>query len=111
MEMLLMGACLALLGIAVACAAFGAAVQSQEPAREAEAERVQEAVPARFFVDQAPVLPPAPALPLAPGRTPIKVLLWQIESHVRLEHAAAESFVFDPSVAQLHSRTTSPLLN
>ncbi len=105
MEMLLMGACLALLGIAVACAAFGAAVQSQEPAREAQAERVQEAVPARFFVDQAPVLPPAPA------RTPTRVLLWQIESHVRLEHAAAESFVFDPSVAQLHSRTTSPLLN
>jgi len=35
----------------------------------------------------------------------------QIENHVRLEQAAAESFVEFPTQALLHSKTTSPFVN
>ena len=42
---------------------------------------------------------------------PIEVLLREIETHVRLEQAAAESFLAFPSHAQLHSKTTSPFVN
>ena len=52
----------------------------------------------RFFVDPA-------------SRVPIEALLLQIENHVRLEHAAAESFMEHPNPALLHSRTTSSLVN
>jgi hypothetical protein len=107
MEMLLMGASLSLLGLAVACLAFGAATCTEElpvaavqPRKSAAAE-----APARFFVDRAP-------LPLViPPRVPIEALLLQIENHVRLEQAAAESFVETPTAALLHTRTISPLVN
>jgi len=42
---------------------------------------------------------------------PIEVLLREIETHVRLEQAAAESFLAFPSHTQLHSKTTSPFVN
>ena len=96
MEMLLMGAVLSMFGLAVTCLAFGAATRG-EPAKEKLA--VKPALPApRFFVD--PV-----------NRVPIEALLLQIENHVRLEHAAAESFLQSPNPALLHSRTTSALVN
>ncbi len=62
MEMLLMGACLSMFGLAVACLAFGAATREprkrgRRPRPRSEREAVQAAVsPARFFVDP-PVLP------------------------------------------------------
>jgi hypothetical protein len=37
--------------------------------------------------------------------------LLQIENHVRMEQAAAESFLASPTNAQLHSKTTSPFVN
>jgi len=42
---------------------------------------------------------------------PIEVLLLQIENHVRMEQAAAESFIAFPSHALLHSKTTSSFVN
>jgi len=48
---------------------------------------------------------------VASRQVPIEVLLLQIENHVRLEQAAAESFVTFPTNAQLRSKTTSPLVN
>jgi hypothetical protein len=42
---------------------------------------------------------------------PIDVLLLQLERHVRLEQAAAESFLMAPTVENLHSRTSSPLVH
>jgi hypothetical protein len=102
MEMLLMGACLSMFGLAVACLAFGAATRGPEetvaaaPAVEKEAER--------FFV--------RPPLPVAVRpRVPIEALLLQIENHVRLEQAAAECFLETPNASLLHSRTISPLVN
>jgi hypothetical protein len=45
------------------------------------------------------------------AQVPIEALLLQIESHVRLEQAAAESFLQTPTPALLHSKTISPLVN
>jgi hypothetical protein len=103
MEMLLMGACLSMFGLAVACLAFGAATREERGAPR-KPEAVRAAAPARFFVDR-------PMIPAGGVRVPIEALLLQIESHVRLEQAAAESFLETPTSALLHSRTVSPLVN
>jgi hypothetical protein len=111
MEMLLMGACLSMFGLAVACLAFGAATRETGEMQAAVAPAIQKeavqaaASPARFFVNP-PVLPLAARTPV-----PIEALLLEIENHVRLEQAAAECFVAAPNAARLHSRTTSALLN
>jgi hypothetical protein len=63
------------------------------------------AAPPRFFAPQM-IVPDG-----AQARVPIEALLLQIENHVRLEHAAAESFVEYPTAALLHSKTVSPLVN
>ena len=110
MEMLLMGACLSMFGLAVTCLAFGAATREKNeaaamaPAVQKEAEKVATAQ-ARFFI-HGPSLPKA-----ARTKVPIEALLLQIENHVRLEHAAAEYFLESPNASALHSRTTSPLVN
>jgi len=111
-EMLLMGACLSMFGLAVTCLAFGAATREQwheaenktAPAVERETA-IPRAAP-RFFVEPPVVLPLA-----ARSRVPIEALLLQIENHVRLEQAAAESFLECPNASLLHSRTISPLVN
>ena len=107
MEMLLMGVCLSMFGLAVTCLAFGAATRPEQSARAAEVkpELAKAVAPARFFVQQ-PVIPVA-----AHARIPLEVLLLQIENHVRLEQAAAESFLQTPTSALLHSRTISTLVN
>jgi hypothetical protein len=107
MEMLLMGICVSVFGMAIACAAFGAAVRPERRVLEAQSEAVKAPAPApaRFFVNQVTV----PSLPQ--GRVPIEALLLQIESHVRLEQAAAESFLAAPTSALLHGRTISPFVN
>jgi hypothetical protein len=54
--------------------------------------------------------PPVPPV-VQPWQVPIEVLLLQLENHVRLEQAAAESFVEFPTYALLHSKTTSRFMN
>ncbi len=112
MEMLLMGACLSVFGLAVACLAFGAATRDRgrrrpRPRRPSRRKRCKAAAsPARFFVDP-------PVLPLAARtqRARSKRCCSQIENHVRLEQAAAECFLESPNAALLHSRTMSTLVN
>lgn len=105
-----MGACLSMFGLAVACLAFGAASRdAQTPASASPAIPKEAAKPSaaktRFFADP-------PALPIAArSPVPIEALLLQIESHVRLEQAAAESFLASPNSSLLHSRTASPFVN
>jgi hypothetical protein len=108
MEMLLMGLCMSVFGLGVAALAFGAATRSEssDSAVQPELPLVKAVAPARFFSDRVPV-PPT----VLPRRVPIEVLLMQIENHVRLEQAAAESFVEFPTHALLHSKTTSPFVN
>lgn len=110
MEMLLMGVCLSMFGLAVACLAFGTATRVNEETEAAAPEVAKEAIkvaaqPERFFVQPQP-------LPIAAHtRVPIEALLLQIENHVRLEHAAAECFLEAPTASLLHSRTMSQLVN
>jgi hypothetical protein len=107
MEMLLMALCMSILGLAVAAIAFGAATRQEKSSSPVQPElRPVKAVAAgRFFADKA--------VPLnSPGSyVPTEVLLAQIENHVRLEQAAAQSFLEAPSHAQLHSKTTSAFVN
>jgi len=106
MEMFLMGLCLAVFGLAVSAIAFGAATRGNAPEEALRVEEALPVVPSRFFVDRLPIIvePPAP-------RVPIEVLLAQIERHVRLEQAAAESFIDFPTAESLHCRTSSPLVH
>ena len=106
MEMFLMGLCVSLFGVGVAALAFGAATRQESSAPRVQPEpSALEKAPARFFAGRAVPVPP-PQLQI-----PIEVLLQQIENHVRLEQAAAESFVKFPTNALLHSKTTSPFMN
>jgi len=109
MEMLLMGICVSVFGMAIACAAFGAAVRRDEKVPELQMEQVKAAAPAlapaRFFINEITV----PSM--ARQQVPIEALLLQIENHVRLEQAAAESFLAAPTSALLHGRTISPFVN
>jgi hypothetical protein len=49
--------------------------------------------------------------PVLPHLVPVEVVLSQLQQHVRLEQAAAESFLAGPTSASLHSRTESPFVN
>jgi hypothetical protein len=109
MEMLLMGVVLSMFGLAVTCLAFGAATREQAPAEEKTVPAV--AAEARFFAAVPTIPAPAIPVPAALNRIPIEALLLQIENHVRLEQAAAESFVACPNPTLLHSRTMSQLVN
>ncbi len=108
MDMLFIGLCLAVVGVAFVALAFGAAMRSESwnSAVQPELPLVKAVAPARFFSDRVPVPPVVP-----PVQVPIEVLLLQIENHIRLEQAAAESFLAFPSHALLHSKTTSPFVN
>ncbi len=114
MVMFLMAVCLSLFGLAVTAMAFGAATRNDQPGEPAQPEqRPVMAIPMeapRFFVDTGK--PITAQLPIAAQtRIPVEVLLSQIERHVRLEQAAAESFLEFPTAESLHSRTTSPLVH
>jgi hypothetical protein len=91
--------------LAVVVLAFGAATHSEQTAVQPQIQPVKVDVPARFFADYA-VKPAAPQ-----PRVPIEALLLQIENHVRLEQAAAESFIEFPTSALLHSKTVSTFVN
>jgi hypothetical protein len=108
MEMFLMALCMSVFGLAVSAIAFSAATGGAQPAETTAPELQPTARQAleepRFFAVEAP-------RPAAPPRVPIEVLLLQLEQHVRLEQAAAESFLHAPSLQALHSRTTSPLVH
>jgi hypothetical protein len=108
MEMFLMGLCVSVFGLGVAAAAFGAATRSESSNSTVQPELpvVKPAVSTRFFADR---VMPTPVPP--PPQIPIELLLQQIENHVRLEQAAAESFIEFPTQALLHSKTTSPFVN
>jgi hypothetical protein len=90
MDMFLMVAAMSLLGVAVSAALF--------------ADERLATMPSSFFVDDR--APRSQTISV-----PIEVLLLQIERHVRLEQAAAESFLDAPTVEALHTRTASPLVH
>ena len=101
MEMFLMVAAMSLMGVAVCAILFAAATRDVRTPAEQPAEQPAREMP-RFFADHPH---------MQPGRVPLEALLLQIERHVQLEQAAAESFHFSPTVEALHSRTMSPLVH
>jgi hypothetical protein len=104
MEMFLMALALSLLGVAVTSVLFAAATRDDHQNAPLPDQKIV-VEPERFFGDQPPLVRPSPPI------VPIEVLLYQLEHHVRLEQAAAESFVHWPTSDSLHSRTTSPLVH
>jgi hypothetical protein len=114
MVMFLMAVCLSMFGLAVTALAFGAATRDERPVDAAQ-PALKPALPvalspSRFFTD-LPIAPAAAVAAAARPQVPIEVLLLQIDRHVRLEQAAAESFLDYPTVSSLHSRTASPLVH
>ena len=110
MEMLLMGAVLALMGTAVACLAFGAATNPELGPRT-DMEPVAAPEKPHFFAQEI-VVPATPRTEYPkPSDVAISLLLARIENHIRLEQAAAESFVEMPTPMMLHSKTTSTFVN
>lgn len=103
MEMFLMVVCMSLFALGVTAAAFGAATRGDEAAEKPAVEPVALPKP-QFFKDYT--VSPAITQP----QVPIEALLLQIENHIRLEQAAAESFLEMPTPALLHSKTVSTLV-
>ena len=111
MEMFMMAAVMSLLGVAVCAVLFAAATRGESVEAPRPAEQLARA-PQRFFAS-APGSAPGgePANVPAEELVPVEALLLQIEQHIRLEQAAAESFLHTPTGQSLQSRTTSRLVN
>ena len=103
MIMFLMGLALAMFGFAVTAAAFGSATRTEQKPELPMQPRLEMA-PERFFADSHRAFH-------RQANVPLDVLLLQIEQHVRLEQAAAESFISLPSPEVLNCRTESPLVH
>lgn len=98
-----MALALSLLGVAVSASLFAAVTRDETSSHDGPRPRkeIQPALPARFFADgQKPTAP-----------VPVEVLVLQLERHIRLEQAAAEAFLHQPTRESLHSRTVSPLVH
>jgi hypothetical protein len=110
MEMFLMAAIMSVLGAGVCAALFAAATRGEraEAPRPADQESL---APRRFFASAPGAVPAAEPTPAEAEMVPLEALLLRIEQHIRLEQAAAESFLHTPTGQSLHSRTTSPLVN
>lgn len=92
----------AVLAVGALIVASGSQQQAEAPALQPE--RVENLGTPRFF--GADAQGPAIRQPV-----PVEVLMSQIEQHVRLEQAAAQSFLDVPTRESLHSRTESPFVN
>jgi hypothetical protein len=103
MLMLLAILSMSLLATLACVAAFGLA------AREEEQPQVR--LEPRLAVDPPRFFAASPVRPAEASQVPIEALLIQIERHVRMEKAAAETFLEVPTPDALHSRSASPLLN
>ena len=109
MEMFLMAMIMSLLAVAVSAVLFAAATRDERPEATSPVKRAA-LEPQRFFASAVDGAPAAGTGPEAEP-VPVEALLLRIEQHIRLEQAAAESFLHTPSGQSLHSRTTSRLVN
>lgn len=94
----IVGLCVCLFVFALA---LGSSIAGGSPAKP-----TQTVVPtARFFAPQAQANAPMYR------EVPLHMFLSQLEHHIRLEEAAAQSFVDKPTVANLYAPTTSQWAN
>jgi hypothetical protein len=110
MEMFLMAVVMSVLGTAVCAALFAAATREERVEAPRPAEQPALA-PQRFFASAAAAAPAGEPVREEQELVPVEALLLQIEQHIRLEQAAAESFLHTPTGQSLQSRTTSRLVN
>ena len=101
MEMFLTVLAMSFLGVVVSAVLFAASTHNADPKPRPETSLVVLPAAQRFFLADGSPQPPVP----------IEALLLQIERHVQLEQAAAESFLHEPSVESLHTRSMSPLVH
>jgi hypothetical protein len=104
LELFLMVAAMSLLGVAASVALFAAATHDERAPRPGAFEETVLLGTPRFFAAGA-------RAPQPPPLVPIEVLLLQIQRHVQLEQAAAESFHHYPTAQALHMQTLSPLVH
>jgi hemolysin activation/secretion protein len=109
MEMFLMAAIMSLLAVAVCAVLFAAATRDEREAPRPALQPARE--PQRFFVAAPASRVETPRDAAEPELVPVEALLLRIEQHIRLEQAAAESFLNRPTGESLYSRTTSRLVN
>jgi hypothetical protein len=103
MEMVLTLICISIVLTVVSAVLLAAAIRLGDAAQPVPEKR-QAAEGPRFFQSDIPRPVPGAASPV-----PTELLLRQIERHVRLERAAAESFHLCPTPESLHVHTTVPL--
>lgn len=89
--------------------AFGVSPQERERRARSEARPALQpekfvVAPPQFFAAEVREIETRP-------QVPIEVLMSQLQRHVQLEQAAAETFVNVPSPEALRSRTSSPFVN
>lgn len=101
MEMFLTVLAMSFLGVVVSAVLFAASTHNADSSRAEMPTLVISPAAQRFFVGDGAPQP----------RVPIEALLLQIERHVQLEQAAAESFLDEPSFESLHTRSMSPLVH
>lgn len=81
-------------------------LQTAETAEQPQLDSIRVVGPQQFFEDSV-----RRSVPTVRSAVPLEMLLLQIDQHVRLEQAAAESFHRYPTVESLHRHTTSPLMH
>ena len=88
--------------VVILTVAFRAFERSEEKRARAELSGVArtDVAPGRFFAD-ARDMPPT-------ERASLDAIVLQLEHHVRLEQAAAESFLHNPTTESLHYRAAPP---
>lgn len=104
MLMLLTILCMSFIALALCSVALLRASQPTEPPLTLRRERKIAIDPPRFFTGDL-------ATPAGPPTMPLDLLLTQLERHVRLEQAAAESFLDLPTPESLHSPSPSRFVN
>lgn len=89
----------------LSCLLFAAAARRDEKSPPAAARPLWPASEPRFFAGETDAGAPAASI------ASIEAVLSELERHIRLEKAAAESFLDAPTVDSLRSRTTSSFMN
>jgi hypothetical protein len=92
------------IAVAVCSLMFAKPVSREAPRPEVRPDPRLALDPPKFFAGD--LVRPAGSAPV-----PLEMLLSHIERHVRLEQAAAETFLDVPTSESLRSRTASPFVN
>lgn len=106
MAMVITLVCISLVLTMVTAVLLTAAVRAADSSPQSR--EIPQVVPAPHFFESAMPL----SVQAAPASAvPVEVLLLELERHVRLERAIAESFHLSPTPQSLHVHAASPLMH